>query len=107
MAQMAVAVLRGDKTIVEIAEKFAVHPNQITAWKAQLLERRIETFGEKADGTPVPSIERMELEIGRSGLMTYIHTSIRTGLVLLSAECKLYESNDSCEVTSEVSLITN
>jgi transposase-like protein len=38
-AQVAVAALRGDKTIAGIAEKFEVHPNQVTAWKAQLFER--------------------------------------------------------------------
>ncbi len=49
--QVAVADLRGDKTIAEFAEKFEVHPNQVTAWKAQQLERSSEAFGEKADGT--------------------------------------------------------
>jgi transposase-like protein len=49
-AQVAVAALRGDKTIAEVAEKFEVHPNQVTAWKAQLIERSSEAFGEKADG---------------------------------------------------------
>ena len=53
-AQVAVAALRGDKTIAEIAEKFEVRPNQVTDWKAQLLERSPEAFGEKADGTPAP-----------------------------------------------------
>ena len=60
-----VVTLRGDKTIAEIAEKFEVHPNQVTAWKAQLLERISEAFGEKADGTPAPKIEKMEAKIGR------------------------------------------
>ena len=64
-AQVAVAALRGDKTIAEIAEKFEVHPNQVTAWKAQLLERSGEAFGEKADGTPALNIEKMEAKIGR------------------------------------------
>ncbi len=45
MAQVAVAALRGDKTIAEIAEKFEVHTNQVTDWKAQLLERSSEAFG--------------------------------------------------------------
>jgi transposase len=64
-AQVAVAAIRGDKTIVEIAEKFEVRPNQVTAWKAQFLERSSEAFGEKADGPPAPNIEKMEAKIGR------------------------------------------
>ncbi len=40
--QVAVADLRGDKTIAEVAEKFDVHPIQVMAWKAQLLERSSE-----------------------------------------------------------------
>ena len=50
----AIAALRGDKSVAELAETFEVHPNQIAPWKTQLPERSSEVFGEKAYGTPAP-----------------------------------------------------
>ena len=41
-AKVAVAALKGDKTMAELAEKFDVHANQITQWRTQLLEGRWE-----------------------------------------------------------------
>lgn len=38
-AKVAVAALRGDKTVAEIAQQYEVHPNQVTEWKRQLVER--------------------------------------------------------------------
>lgn len=35
-AQVAVAAVKGDKTLAELAQQFDVHPNQITDWKSQL-----------------------------------------------------------------------
>ena len=36
---MAIAALKGDNTLAELAQQFDVHPTQITEWKTQLQER--------------------------------------------------------------------
>jgi len=35
-AKVAVAAIKGDRTLAQLAEQFDVHPNQIASWKAQL-----------------------------------------------------------------------
>jgi transposase len=85
-AQVAVAALRGDKTVGELAEKFEVHPNQIATWKAQLLELSSEAFGEKGDGTPALNIEKMEAKIGRLTLENDFLESELVKAGLLSAK---------------------
>src|SRR5258708_14564760 len=49
-AKVALAAIRGENTVAELAQHFDVHPNQITQWKAQLQEGAIEVFGSAAGG---------------------------------------------------------
>ncbi len=37
-AKVALAAVGGEKTIIELAQQFDVHPNQITQWRSQLLD---------------------------------------------------------------------
>ena len=46
-AKVALAAVKGDKTIAELAGEYEVHPNQITQWKRQLLECLPEVFSRR------------------------------------------------------------
>ena len=49
-AKVALAAVKGEKTLAELAQQFDIHPNQITQWKAQLLDGAAGVFGSETRG---------------------------------------------------------
>ena len=56
-AKVALAVIKGEKTLIELAQDFDVHPNQIKQWLDQLFEGATGEFGEAAKAAPEPVID--------------------------------------------------
>lgn len=46
-SKVAIAAIEGRKTLSELASEFSLHPNQISQWKSQLLEKSEEIFSDK------------------------------------------------------------
>ena len=64
---MALAAVKGEQTLAQLAERFDVHPHQITQWKAQLLERAMEVFATAGErrGAEGPSLKDLQAKIGQ------------------------------------------
>jgi transposase len=66
-AKVALAAIKGEKTLSELAQQFDVHAQQITAWKALLLEGAAGVFGSEAktgpDAPPV-DVKTLHAKIG-------------------------------------------
>ena len=64
-AKVALAAVQGEKTLAELSQQFDVHPNQITQWKTQLLERANEAFGgESSKDTPPVDVKTLHAKLG-------------------------------------------
>ena len=66
-AKMALAAIKGEKTLVELTKVFEVHPHQITAWKAQLQEGVAGVCGSSpavGEVTPVVDLKVLHAKLG-------------------------------------------
>jgi transposase len=71
-AKVALAAVRGEKTLAELAQLYDVHPNQITTWRTQLQEGAAGVFG--ADNTaeaaePAVDVKTLHAKIGELTLV--------------------------------------
>jgi transposase len=66
-AKVALAAIKGDRTLAQLAEQFDVHPNQVTWWKAQLEGSAADVFAPgsgSATVQPAVDIKSLHAKIG-------------------------------------------
>jgi putative transposase len=65
-AAAALAAIKGQRTINEIAADYGVHPNQVATWKKQVLEQATTLFTRPAASTDDAALkDRLYQEIGQ------------------------------------------
>ena len=86
-AKVALAAIKGDRTLAQLAEHFDVHPNQITTWKAQLEGGASDVFGSgTAPKAPVIDVKSLHAKIGELTLENDFLEGALTKAGLLSAK---------------------
>jgi transposase len=88
-AKVALAAIKGDRTLAQLAEQFDVHPNQITSWKAQLEEGASDVFspGGGIGAAPPPiDVKSLHAKIGELTLENDFLESALNKAGLLSAK---------------------
>jgi transposase-like protein len=87
-AKVALAAIKGEKTLADLAQLYDVHPNQITTWKSQLLEGAAGVFG--ADGPaqadPPVDLKALHAKIGELTLTNDFLAGALTKAGMLSAK---------------------
>jgi transposase len=66
-AKIALAAIKGEKTLAELAQSHDVHPTQITAWKSQLVDGAASLFGTGSTGKssePGVDLKTLHAKIG-------------------------------------------
>ncbi len=86
-AKVALAALKGEKTLAELAQQYGVHASQITAWKAQLLAGAEGVFGGSVpEAVPAVDLKVLHAKIGELALENDFLSGALSKAGLLSAK---------------------
>jgi transposase len=86
-AKVALAAVKGEKTLAELAQQFDVHANQITTWKAQLLDGAAGVFGSEPRAAPTAvDVKTLHAKIGELTLTNDFLSGALSKAGLLSAK---------------------
>ena len=88
-AKVALAAIKGEKTLTDLAQQFDVHPNQINAWKGQLVDAAAGVFGSgvgSADAVPAIDVTVFHAKIGELTLENDFLAGALSEAGLLSAK---------------------
>ena len=87
--KVALAAIKGEKTLAELAQHYDVHPNQITAWKGQLVDAAAGLFGSGSatpDAAPAVDVKTLHAKIGELTLENDFLSGALSKAGLLSAK---------------------
>ena len=85
-AKVAIAALKGDKTLAELSKQFDLHQNQIVDWKNLLLGNASEAFGGSGSSEPEVDVKSLHAKIGQLTLENDFLEGALTKAGLLSAK---------------------
>ena len=84
-AKVALAALREDMTLAELSQQLELHPNQITEWRRQLLDKAADVFDPAGKTAETVDLKPLHVKIGQQALELDFLNNALTKAGLLSA----------------------
>jgi len=64
-AKVAIEALKERETLAELSKRFEVHPNMISKWKQEFVERSVGVFEQKSDTASEVDVDKLYAKIGQ------------------------------------------